>query len=331
VGPLEVAAGELADPAADRAGAGEREDPHLVGHDQGLADVGATGKHLKQSRRQAGFLEDPGDHHAADDRGARVRFEEDCVAEGERRRHGAVAEDDRHVERRDHANDARRQPPDQRQPRLLARHQFPVGTGGQGDRLLALLHRDAHGEAGHRLDRTDLPHVPRADLVGVLPPEVARAAQHRGARGVRQGGPVPLGARRGAGRSPDVVGRGPSGAADLLARGGLDDGCAAAGALLPLPVNEDRPGLPVRVQQSYADLLVVLMASAAVTLCAIGRGVKVARRAPQGTRLVFTQGAPDSCPLVITRSSGNGIRVLTPAASGCYVNAGWGGEDTPGR
>jgi Tol biopolymer transport system component len=50
--------------------------------------------------------------------------------------------------------------------------------------------------------------------------------------------------------------------------------------------------------------------------------------APHGSRLVFSRGTPDGCPLVITHSSGHGARVLTPAASGCYVDASWGGAKT---
>jgi hypothetical protein len=54
--------------------------------DQRLPDVRPAGQNLQDAWRQAGFLEDPGDRHAAGDGGARVGLEDHRVAQGQRRR-----------------------------------------------------------------------------------------------------------------------------------------------------------------------------------------------------------------------------------------------------
>jgi len=111
VRPLEVPAGEFADPPARAGGPGERDDPHERVGDQGLADVDAARQHLQQARWQPGLLEDARHGDAAGDSGARVRLEQHGVAQRERGGHRPDAQDDRHVERRDDADHAGRYPP----------------------------------------------------------------------------------------------------------------------------------------------------------------------------------------------------------------------------
>ena len=105
VGALEVAAGRLADRPARGGGAGEGDDRHARVGDQGLADVRAARQDLQQVLGQTGLGEDRGERESAADRRARVRLQDDRVAEGEGRGDGADREDQRGVER------ARSRPP----------------------------------------------------------------------------------------------------------------------------------------------------------------------------------------------------------------------------
>ena len=98
----------VADRAAGPGRAGERDHPYQRLGDQRLADVGGAGQHVQHARRQAGLLEQRREQRAAADGGARVGLEQHRVAQRQRRRDRADAEDRRHVERRDHADDADR-------------------------------------------------------------------------------------------------------------------------------------------------------------------------------------------------------------------------------
>ena len=66
------------------------------------------GHELQQPGGQPGLLEDAHHRHPAGDDGARVGLEQHGVAERERGRDGADAEDQRHVERGDDPDDAHR-------------------------------------------------------------------------------------------------------------------------------------------------------------------------------------------------------------------------------
>ena len=89
-------------------GEGDHRDLRVVDH-RG-ADIGAAGQHMQQTRGQAGLLEDPGEHHAAADRGARIGLADHRVAQRESRRDGPDRQDDRRIERRDDADNPDRQP-----------------------------------------------------------------------------------------------------------------------------------------------------------------------------------------------------------------------------
>ena len=65
---------------------------------------GAAGEHVQHPGGQACLLEDPGDHHASGDGGPRIGFQDHGVAEGQGRCHGAHRENERQVERGDHAH-----------------------------------------------------------------------------------------------------------------------------------------------------------------------------------------------------------------------------------
>ena len=151
---------------------------------QRLARVRATGQHVQHALGQPGLLEDPGERHAAGDRGARIGLEHHRVAERERRGDRADREDQREVERRDDADDADRHAARQAEPRLRGRHDLAERVRGERRRLVALLRRGAVSDGCLRRDRAGLAYDPLADLGGVLAPTVARpGAAPRRARG----------------------------------------------------------------------------------------------------------------------------------------------------
>jgi hypothetical protein len=153
VGPLQVLAGQRADRPAGTGRAGEGDDPHRRLHDQGLTHVRAAGQHLEDAGRQTGLLEDAGEHRATGDRGARVRLEDDGVAERQGRRDRADGQDGGDVERRDDADDAGRHAAGERKPRGAGAQQLAVGVAGQRGGLEALLRRGVHLEVAEGLDR----------------------------------------------------------------------------------------------------------------------------------------------------------------------------------
>ena len=89
---LEHAAGQHADAAPDRRGAGERDDRDIRVCHEGLADIRPTDHDLEQSLGQPRLGEDRREHRAADDGCLGVGLEHDRVAEGEGRRDHAHAQ-----------------------------------------------------------------------------------------------------------------------------------------------------------------------------------------------------------------------------------------------
>ena len=77
-------------------------------NDNRLTDVGTSGQHRQETLGQSGLFEDARQNNATGHDGARVGFQDDGVAEGERRRHRANGEDEGKVKRRDDADDPRR-------------------------------------------------------------------------------------------------------------------------------------------------------------------------------------------------------------------------------
>ncbi len=189
---LEVPARQLTDPPPGRGRAGEGDDPHQrMGHHR-LPYVGGTGQHLEHPCGQPGLLENARHGHAAGDRRAGIGLEYHGVAEGEGRRDGPDAQNDRHVERRDDTDDTGRNPASHRQARLLARQQLAVGMRRQRGGLVALLLGHVRSKTGHRGDGPDLTRVPVHDLGRVLGPKPARVPEHRSACGIGQRGPFAL-------------------------------------------------------------------------------------------------------------------------------------------
>ncbi len=120
VRPLQVAAGQLADRTTGPRRPGEGDHAHPRVGDHRLADLGSPGDELQEPCGQARLLEDAHHRHTAGDHGAGVGLEQHGVSQRESRRDGADAEDQRHVERGDHADDADRDLLCEREPRLLA-------------------------------------------------------------------------------------------------------------------------------------------------------------------------------------------------------------------
>src|SRR5699024_5991261 len=94
----EEATGGLADLAAGRGRPGEGDDGDLGGGDDGLTGVEPTGQDLEEPLGQTRLGEDPGQGDTAADRGAGVGFEQDRVAQGQRRGDRADGEDEGEVE-----------------------------------------------------------------------------------------------------------------------------------------------------------------------------------------------------------------------------------------
>ena len=176
---LEVAPGQLADPAARGGGPGEGDQPH-----EGLGDQRLTGRrparqHVQQAVRQPGLGEDPGQRDATAHRGARIGLEHHGVAQGQRGRDRADGQDLGEVERRDHADHADGNALGEAQPGLLAGQQLAVGAGGQRGGLVDLGGRDVGLESHGRRDLAALPDPPPLDLGRVGQPQIGRTAQHR--------------------------------------------------------------------------------------------------------------------------------------------------------
>jgi IclR family pca regulon transcriptional regulator len=252
VGPLEVLAGELADAAAHRGGAGERDHRDVRVRHQRLAHVGAAGEHLQHACGQPGLLEDPRDVDPAGHCRARVGLEHHGVPERQCRGDRADAQDERDVERSDHADDTDRQAARHRQSRLLAGQQVAVRHAGQRRRRVALFGGHVQGEAGHPRDGADLPHVPLGELLGMLLPEVAGATEHGGPLRVRGRRPLPLGLGRARGGPGDVVGRSHAMAPDLVTRGRLDHRSVAAPTGHPLAVDVDLSCCRIQIENHCA-------------------------------------------------------------------------------
>lgn len=205
VRPLEVAPRGLADGPARTGGAGEGDDGDVRVGDERLADVRPAGQHVEDVLRQARSGKDGRQGEPAADRRARVRLEDDGVAEREGRGDGADGEDERGVERGDDADDAGRDAACVRKAGRLAGQDLAGGPGREGGGLVALLGGDVQLEVGLARDGSRLAHEPGAQLVGVLGEQVARTAQDGGAREVGLPGPVALGRRSGPRRGADVV------------------------------------------------------------------------------------------------------------------------------
>ena len=140
---LEQASGEGPDAPAGRRGPGERDHVHVRVGDQGLAHVRPADDDLQQPLREAGLAEDGGEDGAAADGRLRVRLQDDGVAQGERRRDDAHAEDARRVPRGDGADDPDRHAPHHREAvGLRGRQQRPVRLGGHRRGVQQLLHRE---------------------------------------------------------------------------------------------------------------------------------------------------------------------------------------------
>ena len=177
---------------------------------------------------QPGRREQLGEQHAAADRGARVRLEHHGVAERECWRYRPDRQDRRHVERRDHADHSGRHPAGHAQPRLRRAQQLAVRLRGERGGLVALLGRHADLQVAKRRDGSGFPGQPGLDLVGVLKPQIAGLAQHRGPLAVRHGRPVHAALACPLHRCVDVGGARMADPAELLAGGRLGHRMLAA-------------------------------------------------------------------------------------------------------
>ena len=167
--------------------------------------------------------------------------EHDRVAGGERGRDRAARQDEREVERRDHADHAARRPAARAEAAAVARQYQPLRLGAHGRRAVQDARHHLHLEAGLGLDAAGLAHDPIDELALVLLHERGDLAQDCGALIVGRGRPARLrGARLGGGLA-HVLGSGVADACDHRAGRRLEHVERAA----------DR-GPPLRAEQAAA-------------------------------------------------------------------------------
>ena len=135
---LEVPSGQLADCPARRSGAGEGDHPNVGVPDQGFIGVGAAGKCSADPRgdrppRRSGRA------RPTTECGARVRLENNCVAERERRRHRSDRQNDRKIERSDHTHHSHRDSARDAQSRLFRTQHLAIRVCGECGCVVALL------------------------------------------------------------------------------------------------------------------------------------------------------------------------------------------------
>src|SRR6266498_1212728 len=169
-----------------------------------LTGLGAAGQDLQHALGEAGLPKGvlqvlPGGAEAGE-RGARIGLEHDRVAGGQRGRDRAARQDEREVERRDHADHAARHAPGEREAATVTRQHQALRLRAHGGGAVQDAHHHLHLEAGLGLDAAGLAHDPVDQLPLVLLHERGDLAQDRGALVVGRGRPSRLrGARLGGG------------------------------------------------------------------------------------------------------------------------------------
>ena len=231
---LEMLASKLADAAADRARSRERDHRDVgIGADR-LAGLGAAGQDLQHAFGQARLLEQARDDEAPGERSARIGLEHDSVAGGERGRDGAAGQDQREVERRDHADDAARHTTCNGEPAAVAGQHQTLRLRAHRRRAVQDARHHLHLELRFRLDAAGLAHDPIDQLGLVLLHQGGDFAQNGGALVVGGGRPARLrGARFGRGLA-HVLGGGVADPGDDGAGGGLHHVEGAADRRTPL-------------------------------------------------------------------------------------------------
>jgi hypothetical protein len=234
---LESATAGLAHPGADfgRPGKGHHRDIRVLA--KGGAHIRPARNDVQQPFGQTRLFEGARDHHAAGNRGPRVRLVHHGVARGERGGDGPDRQDQRKVEGRDDADDAVGHA-----DQLFFR--VPAVDRGQGHG--AGLERRVGGgaqEAGtvldldprFRRDRTALADDPGDQFLGIGLEDIGGAVQDLGAPGGSGRFPSGLpGGRAGSGPG-EVIGAGPADLCDLRSVGWCRDGFDPGGARRPFP------------------------------------------------------------------------------------------------
>ena len=230
---LEVLARQRANAPAHRGRAGEGDHGHALVHHQRLARLGVAGHHLQQARGQARLFKHAGHDEAAAHRRARVGLEHHRIAQRQRRGHRAQAQDEREVERRDHAHHPVWHAPRNGQaPRRAGQH-LALGLHGQGCCQVAQRDGLAHLVLALGQDGARLPRNGQGQLIKVLLKNAGGAVEHCCplARPLRGPGALCLGCA--ANRGLHVGRAGNAHGAQHLAGGGLGDVAFAAQRGLP--------------------------------------------------------------------------------------------------
>ena len=116
------------DNSSGRRRAGESDHANPGVGDEGLTNVGSSGKHAEDALRHAGLFEDTSQHDPAGDGGARVGLQDYRVSERERGGNGANREDEGEVEGCDDAHDSSWHTARKTQPRHLASKDLAGGV-----------------------------------------------------------------------------------------------------------------------------------------------------------------------------------------------------------
>ena len=190
--PLEVSAGERADPAAGAGGTGERDQP----------DERMRRPAPRRRRRRPGSTDStPSGSPASSktrtidtppaDRRPRIRLEHHGVAERQRGRDRTDGQDLREVERRDHADDTDRhslRPSSAVAPRSAAARRT-AATGRLAASYTPATRCVSNSAVG---GRTRLSRMIQDSMSAAFAPDRRGATQHRGPLRMRPGGPVGL-------------------------------------------------------------------------------------------------------------------------------------------
>ena len=213
---LQMLAGEFADPAPDMARTGERHHGDVGIGANRLARLGAARQDLQHAFGQLSLLENPGNDESAGQCGARIGLEHHRVAGRERGRDRAARQDEREIERRNHADDATRQPARDADAAGIGRQHQALRLGAHGGGTIEDFRHHMDFESGLGRDAAGLPRDPGDQLFLIFFQNPGGLAQDGAAFLIGRRGPAGLrGARLGGGAAH--VGRG--GVADASQRG----------------------------------------------------------------------------------------------------------------
>jgi hypothetical protein len=164
--------------------------------------------------------------------------------------HRPDRQDQRRIERRDHADDTDRHAPREAEVRLGGPQDLAKRERRQTRGLVAGVLGEAGLQGTPGGNAAPLADDPSVDLLGVPRPEIARLAQHPGPRLIRHGGPGALRLRGPLGGAPHVGRAGDAEPTELATGRRLDHRALAASAGAP-SVDKDLSGPRLRLEKVH--------------------------------------------------------------------------------